>query len=126
MKSLEQQKKELEQILDKFDNVIMPSLSEADKAVGKYGFGSYLEVCTAMSLMAKRAVALAKSIKESSGMTEVVGGVDVNEIINEMEPYVETTLPGIQNSLIDTFSAEDIDEADSDDYIKTLMKFVTV
>ena len=126
MKSLEQQKKELEQILDKFDNVIMPSLSEADKAVGKYGFGSHLEVCTAMSLMAKRAVVLAKSIKENSGMTEVVGGVDVDEVISEMEPYVETTLPGIQNSLIDTFSAEDIDEADTDDYIKTLMKFVTV
>lgn len=126
MKALEQQRMELELLLKRYDDVIAPSFEAADKAVGKYGFGSYVEMCTAMMQMVKRIVALAKSIKESSGIAEDVGGMDLDDILECYEPMVNTMIPGVQNSLIDTFPAETFDEADSDEQLGHLVKFMTV
>lgn len=123
MKELENCRKTLAACVSHVYDVVFPAMEEADKAVTKYGFASYMDMETSMLETTKQAMQMARKVK---AMTTIVEErEDMDELLENFGPLINEILPSIQNALADSFSVEDFDDSGSDPTVSGLVRFIT-
>lgn len=123
MNELENYRKALATCVSHVYDVVFPAMEEADKAVAKYGFTSYMDMETSMLEATKRAMQMARKIKAMTTIEEERG--DMEELLENFGPLINEILPSIQNALVDSFSIEDFDNSGSDPSVSGLVRFIT-
>lgn len=123
MPDLEQFRQTLEACQNRFDNEITPAIEEADKAVQQHGFGSYMDLMTAMMQLSKTIVATSKKIKELSTIKDEIEEMD--NLLETYEPIVNKMLPTVQNSLVETLPSDTFDDLEDDKGLEGLVRFIT-
>lgn len=123
MKELENCRKTLAACVSHVYDVVFPAMEEADKAVTKYGFASYMDMETSMLETTKQAMQMARKVK---AMTTIVEErEDMDELLENFGPLINEILPSIQNALADSFSVEDFDDSGSDPTVSGFVRFIT-
>lgn len=123
MRSLDSLRQTLEACQTRFDNEISPAIEAADEAVQEYGFGSYVDLMTAMMQLSKTIVSTCKKIKELSTIEDEIK--DMDDLLEIYEPIVNEMLPTVQNALVETLPSETFDEMEDDKGLDGLVKFIT-
>ncbi len=123
MQSIDYLRKILKACQGRFDNEITPAIEEADTAVQQRGFGSYMDLMSAMMRLSKTIVATSKKIKELSTIEEEMEEMD--DLLEIYEPIVNEMLPTVQNALVETLPSDTFDEMDEDKGFEGLVKFIT-
>ena len=123
MPDLEQFRQTLEACQNRFDNEITPAIEEADKAVQQHGFGSYMDLMTAMMQLSKTIVATSKKIKELSTIKDEIEEMD--NLLEIYEPIVNEMLPSVQNTLVESLPSDTFEDIEDDKGLEGLVKFIT-
>ena len=123
MEELEKCRKKLAGCVSHVYDAVFPAMEEADKAVAKYGFASYMDMETSMLEATKGAMQMARKIKAMTTIEEEKE--DMDELLETFGPLINETLPSIQNALVDTLPSDTFDDSVDDPSINGLVKFIT-
>ena len=123
MEELENYRKTLADCVSHVYDVVFPAMEEADKAVAKYGFSSYMDMNASMLKATKRAMQMAREIKAMTNIEEEKE--DMDELLDNFGPLINEALPSIQNALVDTLPRDTFDDSEEDPFINGLVRFIT-
>ena len=123
MHELDSLRQILESCQARFDNEITPAIEEADKAVQRHGFSSYMDLMAAMMQLSKTIVATCKKIKELSTIEDEIEEMD--DLLETYEPIVNEMLPTVQNVLVETLPSDAFEDMEDDKGLEGLVKFIT-